>query len=156
MERETQVFHLARMMQKYSQKPQYELALPFVKIRKSVFEKLSVNDVLLLDMKVLTFILLKNDVLCANLALQHVESSEVIVIIEVKSKTKISKKSTKYKIIKPSLGTCDIKSLEVGKHLSWTPFDLEKIILLCDEKKLAEGSLVRVDNKLALKVDRLF
>ena len=155
MESETQALHLAKMMQKHIHHTQYELALPFVRIRRSALKKLSENDVLLLEMNVLDFILLEGDVICADLTLQRVEGNDVIVITHVHDKAIVVNESHKYKTIKLSFGKSQIKSLEVGKSLELTQFDLEKIMLISDDKKIAEGSLVNVDNELAMKINTL-
>ncbi len=156
MQNETQALHLAKMMQKYTHNPQYELALPFVRIRRSTLKKLSMNDVLLLEMNVLEFILVEGDVIYADLTLQRVEGSYVIVITHLHDKAIVPNENHKYKTIKLSFGKCQMKSFEVGKSLALTQFDLEKIMLISDDKKIAEGSLVNVDNELAIKINTLF
>ena len=156
MERKTQALHLAQMMQKHLHNPQYELALPFVRIRRSTLKKLSVNDVLLLDVNVLAFILLEGNVIYADLTLQRVEGSDVIVITHLHNKMIESNESHKHETIKLSLGKCQMKSFEVGESVELTLFDLEKIMLISNEKKIAEGSLVNVDNELSLKINTLF
>lgn len=153
MESETQALHLAQMMQKHIHNLQYELALPFVRIRRATLKKLSMKDILLLEMNVLEFILLEGDVICADLTLQRVEESDVIVVKNLHHKSIVSHESHKYKTIKLSFGKCQIKSLELGKSLELTHFDLEKIMLISDDKKIAEGSLVNVDNELAMKIN---
>lgn len=153
---ETQALHLAQMMQKHIHNPQYELALPFVRIRRSTLKKLSVNDVLLLDVNVLAFILVEGDVIYADLTLQRVEGNYVIVITHLHNEMIESNESHKHETLKLSLGKCQMKSFELGKSLELTLFDLEKIMLIVDDKKIAEGSLVNVDNALALKINTLF
>jgi len=152
MQNETQAAHLAKMMQKHIHNTQYELALPLVSIRRSKLKKLSVNDVLLLDVSVLEFILLEGDVLCADLVLQRVEGKDVVVITHLHTKMIVSNERYKYETIKLSFGKCQMKSFEVGDSLALTQFDLEKIMLIWDDKKIAEGSLVNVDHALALKI----
>ncbi len=156
MQSDTQAHHLAKMMQKYIHNLEYELALPFVRIRRSKLKKLSVNDVLLLDVNVLEFILLEEDVIYADLVLQGVEGSYSIVITHLHNKAIVSNESQKYKTIKLSFGKCQMKSFEVGSSLELTQFGLEKIMLISGDRKIAEGSLVNVDNKLALKINTLF
>ncbi len=147
---------MTKMMQKHIHTSQYELALPFVRIRRSTLKKLSVNDVLLLDVNVLEFILLEGDVIYADLILQRVEGSYLIVITQLHNKAIESNESHKHATIKLSFGKCQMKSFDLGKSLELTQFDLEKIMLISDEKKIAEGSLVNVDNELALKINTLF
>lgn len=113
------------------------------------------HDVLLLGMKALEFILVEGDVIYADLDLQRVENRYELLIKALHNKERVSKESHKYETIKLSFGHCQMQSLEVGKSLALTQFDLEKIILISDEKKIAEGSLVNVDNKLAIKLTEL-
>ena len=153
MKSETQALHLAKMMQKYIHTPEYELALPFVRIRKSILKKLSVNDVLLLDVNVLEFILVEDNIIYADLALQHVEGNYEIVVTHLHNKAIVYNESRKYETLKLSFGKCEIKSFEVGKCLKLSLFDLEKIMLISDGEKIAEGSLVNVDNELGLKIN---
>jgi len=156
MKGETQALHLSKMMQKHILYPQYELALPFVRVRNSKFKKLSVNDVLLLDMKVLEFILLEGNSICADLVLQDVEGRYVIAITHLQEKTILSNESKKFVTIKLSFGKLPMKSLEVGNSLDMDQFDLERIMLIIDDKKIAEGSLINVENEIAVKINTLF
>ena len=114
------------------------------------------NDVLLLGVNVLEFILLEEDVIYADLTLQRVEGSYLIVITHLHNKAIASNESQKYETIKLSFGKCQMKSFEVGSGLELAQFSLEKIMLILDKKKIAEGSLVNVDNELALKINTLF
>ena len=114
------------------------------------------KDVLLLEMDALEFILLEGDVICADLTLQRVEGSDVIVVKHLQNKAIVSNEGHKYKTIKLSLGKCQMKSLELEKSLELTQFDLEKIMLITDEKKIAEGSLVNVENALAIQINTLY
>ena len=58
MKTETQAVRLANMMQKRPLYPEYELALPWVQIKKSALKKLSEGDVLLLGLDSLRMILI--------------------------------------------------------------------------------------------------
>lgn len=156
MKSETQALHLSRIMQNHLHNPQYELSLPFVKIRRSTLNKLSVNDILLLEMDILEFILFKEDIIYADLTLHQIEGKHVLVIKHVHHKKIVANESPKYKTVKLSFGKYFIKSLEVGKSLALTPFELEKITVISDEKKIAAGSLVNVDHTLAVKINMLF
>lgn len=156
MRGETQALHLAKMMQNHTHYPQYELALPLVSVRSSKLKKLSLNDVLLLDFKVLEFILIEGANICADLVLQRAEDSHVIIITHLHRKTILSNESHKFKTVKLSFGECQIKNSEVGDTLDMTQFDLGKVTLIADEKKIAEGSLINVDNEIAVKINNLF
>lgn len=156
MRGETQALHLAKMMQKHIHFPQYELALPFVRVRSAKLKKLSVNDVLLLDLKVLEFILIEGDRICADLVLQQVEGRHVIAITHLHQKALSSNENKKFETLKLSFGKFSIKSVEVGERLDIAQFDLEKIMLIVEDKKIAEGSLLNVDNEVAVKINTLF
>ena len=156
MKRETQALHLAQMMQNYIPSPRYELALPLVKIRSSKLKKLSADDVLLLDLKALEFILIEEDFICAELAVQKFEGNFVMVIKHIHKELILLNNHHKCETVKLSLGECHMNVLEVGNSLDISLYDLEKITLIVDNKKKAEGSLVNVDNKIAMKINRLF
>jgi hypothetical protein len=156
MKRETQALHLAKMMQNHIPDTRYELALPFVKVKSSKLKKLSLNDVWLLDLNVLEFVLLEGDLICADLLLQNVEGKTVIVVTNVAKKMIASNDHHKYETVKLSLGECYINSLELGNSLDVSQFNLDKIMVIVNEKKRAEGFLINVDNQIAVKINTLF
>ena len=155
MKVETQALHLAKMMKSYIHTVQYELALPLVTVRSSKLKKLSVKDVLLLDLKVLEFVLIDGDTICADLVLKNVDGRYVTEITHLHKKTIPSNDSNKYETIKFSFGECQMKNLEVGNSLDMAQFDLEKITLIQGDKKIAEGSLVNSDNEVAVKINKV-
>lgn len=155
MKGETQALHLAQMMKNYIHAVQYELALPLVTVRSSKLKKLSVEDVWLLDLKVLECVLIEGDTICANLVLKKIDGSYMIEITELYKKMILSHDSNKYETLKFSFGACQMGSLEVGKSLDMAEFDLEKITLMLGEKKIAVGSLVNSDNELAVKINKV-
>ena len=155
MKGETQALHLAKMMKNYIHTVPYELALPLVTVRSSKLKKLSVKNILLLDLKVLEFILIEGDTICADLRLKNRDGSYVSEIIQLQQKTIPAYDSNKYETIKLSFGECQMKSLEVGNNLDLAQFDLEKIMLMRGDKKIAEGSLVNIDNEIAVKINKV-
>lgn len=155
MKVETQALHLAKMMQSYIHTVQYELALPLVTVRSSKLKKLSVKDVLLLDLKVLEFVLIEGDTICADLVLKNVDGRYVTEITHLQKKTISSSDSNKYETIKFSFGECQMENLEVGNSLDMAQFDLEKITLMLGDKKIAEGTLVNSDNEVAVKINKV-
>jgi hypothetical protein len=155
MKGETQALHLSQMMQNYIHTTKYELALPLVTVRSTKLKKLSVKDVLLLDLKVLEFVLIERDTICADLVLKNLDGTYVTEIIQLHKKTISSNDSNKYETVKFSFGACQMKSLEVGNNLDMAQFDLEKITLMLGDKKVAEGSLVNSDNEVAVKINKV-
>ena len=155
MKAETQAIHLAKMMKNYIHTTQYELTLPLVTVRSSKLKKLSIKDVLRLDLKVLELVLIKGDTICADLVLKNLNGMVVSEIIQLHKKTLLTNDSNKYEIIKLSFGECHMNSLEVGNSLDMAQFDLEKITLILGDKKIAEGSLINSDNEIAVKINKV-
>ena len=63
--------------------------------------------------------------------------------------------SKKYDTLKLSFGTVQSKVLEVGETIDITHIDLGYVTLLSENKKLAEGSLINVDNEIAIKIEKV-
>ncbi len=156
MKGETQALHLAKIMQKHISYAQYELALPFIRVRNSKLKKLRVNNVLRLDMKVLEFILIDGSTVCAELALQWMEGGYTIVITGLHKKNILLNESHKYETVKLSFGKYKMKSLNVGNRLDISQFELEKIMLISDGKKIAQGTLINVDDMVSVKINVVY
>lgn len=156
MKSETQALHLAKIMQKHISYAQYELALPFIRVRNSKLKKLRVNDVLRLDMKVLKFILIDGSTVCAELVLQWVEGYYSLVITGLHKKNILLNKSHKYKTVKLSVEKCQMKSLSIGNSLDAAQFELEKIMLISDGQKIAQGTLINVDDMVSMKINEIY
>jgi len=155
MKDKTQALHLTKMMQSYIYTTEYELALPLVTVRRSELKSLSVNDVLLLDLQVLKFILIVDENICADLVLNKVGEFYVAEIIKVYKNPTETYNSDKYEKIKLSLGTYHIENIEVGNHLDIAQVYLEKITLMLNSKVLAKGSLVTIEHKIAMQIDKV-
>lgn len=155
MKSETQAFHLAKMMQDHTHYPKYELALPLVSIRSKNLKKLSLDDVLLLGLNVLEFVLMDAESMCANVVLKDMENIHELEIIHLDEDTVYPVDSKKYDTLKLSFGTVQSKVLEVGETIDITHIDLGYVTLLSENKKLAEGSLINVDNEIAIKIEKV-
>ena len=155
MKHETQALHLAKMMQKHTRYPTYELTLPFVTVRSNKLKKLSVDDVLLVGIDTLEFLLVDRDTICANTRLKpmgNAHGAEIIYLTEDTIKTSDSKK---YKTLKISFGTVQSKALEIGSTIDITHVDLEKVRLISEDKMIAEGSLVNIDEEIAIQIKKV-
>lgn len=155
MKSETQAFHLAKMMQDHTHYPKYELALPLVSIRSKNLKKLSLDDVLLLGLNVLEFVLMDAESMCANVVLKDMENIHELEIVHLDEDTVYPVDSKKYDTLKLSFGTVQSKVLEVGETIDITHIDLGYVTLLSENKKLAEGSLINVDNEIAIKIEKV-
>ena len=155
MKHETQALHLAKMMQKHTSYPTYELTLPLVTVRSNKLKKLSVDDVLLIGFDRLEFLLLDGDTICANTRLKPMGNSRGSEIIHLTEDTIKQSDSKKYEIIKISFGTVQSKALELGSTIDITHVDLEKVSLVLDGKTIADGSLVNVDDEIAIQIKKV-
>jgi hypothetical protein len=155
MKHETQALHLAKMMQKHTSYPTYELTLPLVTVRSNKLKKLSVDDILLIGIDTLEFLLVDGDTICANTRLKSMENTHGAEIVYLHKDTIRQVDSKKYKVLKISFGTVQSKALEIGSRIDITHVDLEKVTLVSEDKMIAEGSLVNVDEEIAIQIKKV-
>ena len=155
MKHETQALHLAKMMQKHTRYPTYEITLPLVTVRSSKLKKLSVDDVLLIGFDRLEFLLFDGDTICANMRLKPMGNAHGAEIVDSTQDTIKQSDSKKYKTLKISFGTVQSKVLEIGSTIDITHVDLEKVSLVLERKTIAEGSLVNVDEEIAIQIKKV-
>ena len=155
MKSETQAYHLAKMMLEQTRYPRYELTLPLVAVRKSKLKKLAVDDVLLLGLDVLEFVLMDGERSCAKLLLKQSGNMYELEIIDFTNRPVKQIDSKKYKTLKLSFGTVQSKVLDVGHRIDTTQLDLMKVTLVSEGKTIAEGSLVNVDEEIAIQIKKV-
>ena len=155
MKSETQAYHLAKMMLEQTRYPKYELTLPLVAVRSKKLKKLVVDDVLILGLDVLEFILMDGERSYAKLLLKQSEDIHELEITGFPSEPAKQLDSKKYETLRLSFGIVQSKVLDVGETINITHIDLGKVALLSENKKLAEGSLITVDNEIAIKIDKV-
>ena len=155
MKNETQAYHLAKMMLEQTRYPRYELALPLVAVRSKKLKQLAVDDVLLLGFDVLEFVLMDGERSCVKLLLKQCENIHELEIIDFINEPVEQLDSKKYKTLKLSFGIVQSKMLDLGHRIDITQLDLKKVDLMVEDKKLAEGSLVTVDEEIAIKIDKV-
>ncbi len=155
MRGETQSVHLSKMMQKHKLYPEYELTLPFLLVKKNSVKKLSKGNVLLLGDTNLNLKLLKEDGSFANVEIEESRNSRKIQIVNIQNKTEISNHSKKYEILKCSVDFLQSRSFEVGHKIDISSIDPGKVNLLIENKKLAEGKLVNVDEEIAIEITKV-
>ena len=155
MKHETQALHLAKMMQKHIPYKTYELTLPFIMVRNNKLKKLSVNDILLIGVDKLELLLMDGNTICANMQLRTMETMHGTEIIHLEKDTIEQSDSKKYKTVKISFGTVQSKELEIGSTIDITHVDLENVTLVAEGKMIAEGSLVNVDEEIAIQIKKV-
>ncbi|MCO4844973.1 MAG: hypothetical protein KC427_03035 [Sulfurovum sp.] len=155
MKHETQALHLAKMMQKHTRYPTYELTLPFVMVGSNKLKKLSIDDVLLIGIDTLEFLLLEGDTICASTRLKPMGNTHGAEIVYLTEETIKQSGSKKYETLKISFGTVQSKAFEIGSTIDTTHVDLEKVTLVSEGKTIAEGSLVNVDEEIAIQIKKV-
>ena len=155
MKHETQALHLAKMMQKHVCYPTYDLTLPLVTVRRNKLKKLNENDLLLIGVDRLELLLMNGNTIYATMRLRMMKNAHGAEIVHVAEDTIEQSDSKKYKILKISFGTVQSKALEIGSTIDITHVDLEKVTLVSEGKKIAEGSLVNVDEEIAIQIKKV-
>ena len=155
MHGETQANRLASLMQKHKSLPSYELALPLVTVQSSSLDNLEVDDVLLLRLDVFECILLNNDILYANVIPVHEKRRVMIKVLDMVNRKVLKTQRKEHEVLKLSFGTVQSRILEVGHTVDVSQMDLETVFLMRKEKQIATASLVNVDGKMAVKVDKV-
>ncbi|UPT78386.1 hypothetical protein MN086_04375 [Sulfurovum sp. XGS-02] len=155
MKHETQAFHLAKMMQKHLSCPTYDLTLPLVAVRSNKLKKLSLNDILLTGFNRLELLLMNGETICAKIRLRPMQNTHVSEIVYIVDDTIKQLDSKKYKMLKISFGTVQSKALEIGSTIDITHLDLGKVTLVSESKMIAEGSLVNVDEEIAIQIKKV-
>ena len=155
MKRETQALHLAKMMQDHIKGPSYEFALPLVMISNKKLKKLSVEKILLTGFDALEYILIDKDGIRANMQLKKLQNAYNTEIVDLQRSSIEQYDSKKYEIVKFSFGRVHSKVLEPGHMIDITHIDLESVNLIVNDKTIAEGTLVNVDDEIAIKIKRV-
>lgn len=155
MKDETQASSLVKIIQARTHYPVYELALPLVSVRSNKLKKLSLDDVILTGFDALELVLIDHDAICANVQLRQTGNAHGADIVYLHKNTIKPHDSKKYKTLKISFGTIQSKELEVGHAVDITHIDFKKVRLVLEAKTIAEGSLVKVDEEIAIQIRKV-
>ncbi len=155
MKIETQANHLEKMMHAHKLYPEYELALPLCEVKASVLKKLVVGDVFLLGLAHLEFILLSEGNLCASGVIATHKKAHTVKISYLHKDTLQQDYTKKYKVLKCSFGMLQSRQMEVGHSVCIGQLDLQEVDLFIDEVNIAQGSLVTVDEEIALEITKV-
>ena len=146
-----QALGLSQMMRNQKKATSFDIALPLMQMKSSVWDNISIGDIIKLGVDDVAFVLVYDYEPLAKLAVK--EDNIVFSNVMLKSKDLIDTK--KYKIIKASLCQMDIPEQIEEMNLPLEYIDFSRITLSCVDETIAEGSLVRVDDVLAIKVKEL-
>ena len=155
MRDETQSVHLANIMQKHKLYPEYELVLPFLLVKKKSVKKLSKGDVLLCGDDRLNLKLLKEGELLGSVEIEESRNSCKLKIVNIEKQTDLLNHSKKYEILKCSFDFLQSRIFKVGHMIDISSIDLGKVNLIIENKKLAEGKLVNVDEEIAIEITKV-
>jgi len=152
---ETQADRLTQMMQKQRVVPSYELLLPLVSLSTKATSHLALNDVLILGLEDLELILVKDEIIYAKAKLLNSKDWYELEIIELSEKPINPSDSKKYETLKLSFGFVQCKGLEKDSKLRAEQINFKKVSLILKDIKIAEATLVLVDKKIALHIDKV-
>jgi len=155
MKHETQALHLAKMMQEHLPDKRYDLTLPLVTVRSNKLKSLSLNDILLTGFDRLELLLMVGNRICATMRLRFMQDTHRAEIVDIFEESIKQVDGKKYKILKISFGTVQSKALKIGSTIDITGIDLEQVTLLSEGKPIAEGSLVNVDEEIAIQIKKV-
>ena len=155
MRGETQANRLEILMHKHHIHPCYRLSLPPFEVKKSLLKDLKKGDIFLLGLDQLSFVLSDRRGICAEVMIEHQNSVDRLKIISLRKDTK-QRVSKKYQCVLVTFGEVQSRILDVGHVIGTMDLNFDDLTLVVEEKKVAEGSLVKVDEKIALRVDRVF
>ncbi len=63
--------------------------------------------------------------------------------------------SKKYEVVEFSFGVIQSRTLEVGHQIETAQLNLQEVLLHVNGKNIAKGSLVNVDEEIAVQIDEV-
>jgi hypothetical protein len=154
MRGDTQANRLEVMMQKHHFYPEYTLSLPPFEMKKSALKALKKGDILLLGLDRLTLVLLDIKGVCAEVMIEDHNSIDRLKIIAL-CKDPAEHVSKKYQLVTVSFGEIQSRKLEVGHVIGTMDLNFDDLSIVVEQKKIAQGSLVNVENKIALQINEI-
>jgi len=154
MKAETQANSLASLVQTKKKYPEYELALLPFEVKQSKLKKLELGDVLLVGLNQLELVLFDEVEICANVSIFRDKNIQRIKIEYLHNAIK-KEHTKKYEKIKCSFGKIQSRKLEVGYKVSILQLNLQEVKLFVKDENIAEGTLVKVDDEIAIQVTKV-
>ena len=156
MKGETQADRLERLMMKRQVYPKYTLALPLVEVKKSDIKRLQKGDILLLGLDYFQLVLLDEQRICAEVKLKHSEGELEVIALKDEEGETCPDTNKKYRVLTLSFGTVESRKPAVGQSIRITDIRFDKLMIQANNNRnIAEGSLVTVDNKLAVQINEV-
>lgn len=149
MKHKTQAVGLLHMVQAHSAYDSYVLALPLVWVSKKRLKCLDTEDVILLGLDRFKGVLIKDGMLCAD-AILGVHGLQITHVMHEAMNLKESKKHIAVMFV---CANVKLNRLEAGQIIEVV--DLEAVDVIVEEKKIAKGSLVCVNNEIAVKINKV-
>ncbi|MDD2226381.1 MAG: hypothetical protein PHD42_04650 [Dysgonamonadaceae bacterium] len=154
MRADTQADSLEAMMQKHQIYPCYTLALPPFEVKKRALKELKRGDILLLGFERLSLVLLDEKRGNAEVMIEHHHALDRLRIVSLGELTR-DHLSKKYQVVTAILGEVPCKKLEVGHVIGAMDLDFGHLDIIAGKKKIAEGSLVNTDGRIALQINEV-
>ena len=152
MKIDNQALRLEHLMKLHRCSPLYELCFPSFRVKKRALEKLALGDVLLLGLDRMEMCLLSKEHGDLNVLLSFHKKKIYIQILSPLEKSIAREKHKKYRDIKLSLGRVEAQMLKRGQTIETEEIDLDNIVLSAEEKIVARGRVVEVDNEIAIEI----
>ena len=149
MKHKTQAVRLCEIVQAHSLYDAYMLVLPLVWVSKIRLKTLDKEDVILLGLDRFKGVLVKDGMLCADVIL-GVQGLKITQVMKVALDLEESKKHVAVMFV---CANVKLNRLEVGQIIEVT--DLEQVDVITEGKKIAKGSLVCVNNEIAVKINKV-
>jgi hypothetical protein len=157
MRGETQALLLEKLMQNKKVHPEYELSLPFFKLKKTDFKRLSKADILLLGLDKIKLILVYSDLKYANVELIKDKNILELEVISIDKTLMLPSLKSKYEIVKSSLAILSIEQLDIGVRLDVSKIDFENVRLVVNgSNRQIEGKLVEVEGEIAIEIKKVY
>lgn len=156
MKAETQATYLSKLVHDSKLYAEYELALPFIRIKRKSLKNMCIGDVLLLGLSNLDMILLSEDKISAKVSISEIGSGSKIKIIDTDVKPIYTYDSKKYEKIKLSFGLVQSKKIEHGHAIDISSLNLNETDIVSRQTIIAKGSLINVQGDIAIQIKEVF
>jgi hypothetical protein len=158
---ETQTLHLQKMMQRHKVYPEYTLTLPLFSMKKKALKKLERGEVLLLGLDFLDLMFVKEGKMYAKAVQENVGKSVKIEITSVEETSMDPDDNKKYETVLATLSKVQCRVLEVGHKVEVSMEELTEVdlFLMFEEpqsQKFARGTLVTVDDEIAIEITEVY
>ena len=154
MRAETQADRLERLFNARKVYPEYRLTFGPFEIKKSALKSLETGDVFLLGASTQELVLLRESTVCARVMLE--ESAKGIRIRVISTLRESLKNDTKkYQRVEVVLGLLQSRKLELDHTIEAKDIRLDRLDIVVNGEKIAQGSLVKIDGETAVQIDKV-